>query len=189
VKSKGETSTAIPKPHAFDLNKFRSKRSAAITNVETLQTALPHHKISEAKDFVRLHQNEQEYWSPELCFVSVPIKGQKRETLHLIDEDLAMRYLPAARIQRFRLALATKPYDAFFLCQVPTRNEDNSWNASNLQACEQAKTHWVMASSGINQPASTNIRAASITHSSFRVCIGPPRQMSRALMTVLVWSC
>jgi hypothetical protein len=147
VKSKGKTSTAIPKPHAFDLNKFRSKRSAAIANVETLQTALPIHKLSEAKDFVRLHPNEQEYWSPELCFVNVPIKGQKRETLHLIDEDLAMRYLPAARILRFRLALATKPHDAFFLCQVPTRNEDNPWNASNLQACEQAKTHWVMASS------------------------------------------
>ena len=24
-----------------------------------------------------------------LCFVSVPIKGQKRDTLHLIEEDLA----------------------------------------------------------------------------------------------------
>ena len=35
------------------------------------------------------------YWSPELCFVNVPIKGQKRDTLHLIDEDLAMRYLPS----------------------------------------------------------------------------------------------
>jgi hypothetical protein len=147
VKSKGETSTGIPKPHAFDLNKFRSKRSAAMASVATLQTALQHHKLSDAKDFVRLHPNEQEYWSPELCFVNVPIKGQKRDTLHLIDEDLAMRYLPSARILRFRLALATKPYDAFFLCQVPTRNEDNSWNASNLQACQQAKTHWTSASS------------------------------------------
>jgi hypothetical protein len=147
VESDGEISIAIPKPSAFDLNKFRSKRSAAMASIATLQTALPQHKLSDAKDFVRLHPNERECWSPELCFVNVPIKGQKRETLHLIDEELAMRYLPSARILRFRLALATKPHDSFFLCQVPTRNEDNPWNASNLQACEQAKTHWTLASS------------------------------------------
>jgi len=147
VESDGETSIAIPKPDAFDLNKFRSKRSAAIANVETLQTALPHHKLSEAKDFVRLHPNENEYWSPELCFVNVPIKGQKHDTLHLIDEDLATKYLPSGRILRFRLALATKPFDIFFLCHVPTRNEDNTWNASNLQGCEQAKTRWTQLSS------------------------------------------
>ena len=70
---------------------------------------LPHHNIAQAKDFVRLHPNEDTYWSPELCFVNVPIKGQKRDTLHLIDEDLAMRYLPSGRILRFRLVLATKP--------------------------------------------------------------------------------
>ena len=28
---------------------------------------------------------------------------------------------------------------------MPTRNLDNPWNASNLQACEQAKTHWTQA--------------------------------------------
>ena len=58
-----------------------------------------------------------------------------------------MRFLPSARILRCRLALAAKPYDVFFLCHVPTRNGDNSWNASNLQACEQAKTHWAQATS------------------------------------------
>ena len=52
-----------------------------------------------------------------------------------------MRYLPSGEILRFRLALATKPHDVFFLCHVPTRNLDNTWNESNLQACEQAKTH------------------------------------------------
>jgi hypothetical protein len=108
---------------------------------------VPHHSISQAKDFARLHPKEEEYWSPELCFVSVPLQGQKRDTLHLIDEDLAMRFLPPARILRFRLALATKPNDAFFLCHVPTRNTDNSWNESNLQACEKAKTHWTMVTS------------------------------------------
>jgi len=138
---------SIAKPGAFDLNKFKSKRAAAIANVETLLTAPPHHSISQAKDFVRLHPDEATYWSPELCFANVPVKGQKRDTLHLIDEDLAMRYLPPARILRFRLTLATKPHDVFFLCHVPTRNEDNTWVASNLIACERAKTHWTQATS------------------------------------------
>lgn len=139
--------TPITKPSAFNLDKFKSKRAAALANVETLLTALPIHKISEAKDFVRLHPDEVNYWSHELCFVNVPIKGQKRDTLHLIDEDLAMRYLPPARIIRQRLALATKPFDVFFLCIVPTRNTDNSWNETALQACEQAKVRWVQATS------------------------------------------
>jgi hypothetical protein len=135
-----EEAVPIAKPGAFDLDKFKSKRAAAVANVETLQTGLPHHSISQAKDFVRLHPDEEKCWSPEICFVSVPIKGQKRDTLHLIEEDLAMQYLPSGRIQRFRLALATKPFDVFFLCHVPTRNTDNQWNESNLAACEQAKT-------------------------------------------------
>jgi hypothetical protein len=143
-----EPEVSIPKPTStFDLNKFKSKRAAAMANVGTLQTALPHHSISQAKDFVRLHPNEETHWSPELCFVNVPIKGQKRDTLHLIDEDLAMRFLPSARIQRFRLALAAKPGDVFFLCHVPTRNLDNSYNSSNVQGCEQARTMWTMLSS------------------------------------------
>jgi hypothetical protein len=138
---------SIPKPKGFSLDKFKSKRSAAIASVQTLQTALPHHSIAQAKDFVRLHPDEEKYWSPELCFVSVPIKGMKRDTLHLIEEELAMQYLPSARILRFRLALASKPYNIFFLCHVPTQNLDNLWNESNLQACEQAKTFWVQATS------------------------------------------
>jgi len=138
---------SIIKPGTFSLDKFKSKHAAALANVETLLTALPHHSISQAKDFVRLHPDETNYWSPELCFVNVPIKGQRRDTLHLIDEELAMRFLPPTRILRFRLALATKPHDVFFLCYVPTRNMDNSWNASNLQACEQAKTLWTLVTS------------------------------------------
>ena len=95
----------------------------------------------------RLHEDEAKYWSPELCFVSVPIKGQTRDTLHLIDEDIAMRYLPSSRVLRFRLALASKPLDTFFLCHIPSRNFDNSWNESNRLACEQAKTRWAQATS------------------------------------------
>jgi hypothetical protein len=138
---------SIAKPEGFDLNKFKSTRVAVAANVETLLTALPIHSIAQAKDFVRLHPNENEYWSDELCFVNVPIKGQKRDTLHLIVEDLAMRFLPSARTIRCRLALATKPYDTLFLCQVPTQNLDNTFNASNVAACEQAKRLWTQATS------------------------------------------
>ena len=138
---------SIPKPSGFSLDKFKSKHPAAVAGVETLSTGLPHHKIAAAKDFVRLHPDEETHWSPELCFVNVPIKGQKRDTLHLINEELAMRYLPSGKILRFRLALGTKPHNVFFLCEVPTRNEDNSWNADNLLACEKAKTTWVQTTS------------------------------------------
>jgi hypothetical protein len=142
-----DENTPIAKPSGFSLDKFKSKRAAAVANVETLQPALPHHSISAAKDFVRLHPDEVSYWSPELCFVNVPIKGQKRDTLHLVDEDLATRHLPSGRILRFRLALASKPGNVFFFCQVPTRNEDNAWNASNVAACQMAKSLWVQATS------------------------------------------
>jgi hypothetical protein len=137
----------ITKPGEFSLDKFKSKRSPAIAGVETLLTALPHFTLSQAKDWARLHPSEEHYWSPEFCFVNVPIKGQKRETLHLIEEDVAMRHLPSGRIDRFRLALATKPYDVFFLCHVPTQNLDNIWNETNLQACLQAKAMWTQATS------------------------------------------
>ena len=65
--------------------------------------------MAAANDLVRLHPDEENYWSAELCFVDVPIKGQKHNTLHLIDEDLAFRFLEAGEIKRFRLALASKP--------------------------------------------------------------------------------
>lgn len=142
-----EEAVSIPKPGPFNLDKFKSKHEPALAGVETLQTALLHHSISQAKDFVRLHEDETSYWSPELCFVNVPIKGMKRDTLHLIEEELAMQFLPSACILRFRLALATKPYDTFFLCHVPSRNADNTWNSSNMQACEQARHNWVLVSS------------------------------------------
>ena len=137
---------SIAKPEGFDLNKFKSTRAAAMANVETLVTALPIHTIAQAKDFVRLHPNEDDYWSDELCFVNVPVKGQ-RDTLHLIVEDLAMRFLPSAKIMRCRLALAMKPYETLFLCQVPTRNLDNTFNSSSLTGCEQAKKLWTEVTS------------------------------------------
>jgi hypothetical protein len=135
----------IPKTSGFDLDKFKSKR-ADVANVDTLQTGLSVSNMSQAKDFVRLHPSE-DYWSPELCFVNVPVKGSKRDCLHLIEEDLAKRFLPIGKILRFRLALASKPDDVFFLCRVPTRNLENSWNRDSIAGCEQAKTRWTEATS------------------------------------------
>ena len=139
--------TPIVKPAAFSSDKFRSQTPDTSAGVETLLTALPHHKISEAKDWVRLHPDVANYWSPELCFVHVPIKGARKEALHLIVERLALRFLVSARILRFRLALATKPNDAFFLCHVPSQNLDNTFNKSNLNGCHQAKTLWTQLTS------------------------------------------
>ena len=67
--------------------------------------------------------------------------------LHVIDDDLAVQYLPAKKIKRHRLALACKPHDVFFFCIVPSQNLDNAWNADALKACHLAQTHWVQAMS------------------------------------------
>src|SRR6266851_3322930 len=113
----------IHKPSRLD--KFKSKKPGT-AGLETAPEVLSILKVGDTNDFVRLHPNEDEYWSDELCFVSVPIINDKRDQLHLIDEEIAVRYLPAKKIKRFRLALATKPYDAHFLCQVPSINLDNT---------------------------------------------------------------
>jgi hypothetical protein len=139
-----EAVTPIAKPAGFSLDKFKSKRANALANVGTELAGLKHYRLADAKDFVRLHPNEENYWSDELCFVSVPVKGDKKEgQIHLIDEDVALRLLPSGKILRYRLALATKPYDVFFLCQVPTRNLDNDWNRTALDGADKAKMQWV----------------------------------------------
>ena len=129
------------------LTKFKSKRSPSIAGVDTVLTPLPVMRIPDANDWVRLHPDEDTYWSPELCFVNVPIKGEKRDLLHVIDEDIAMQYLSSKRIKRQRLALATRPHDSFFLCIIPSQNTNNSWNETNLIACRRAQTQWIQASS------------------------------------------
>jgi hypothetical protein len=134
----------ISKPEKFFVSKFKSSRAATIASVTTLPSALPTHSLAQAKDYVRLHPT---VWTDELCFVAVPIKGAPRDSKHLILEDLAMQFLPSARIIRHRLALASKPLDKFFLCEVPSQNLDNSWVASNVRACESAKAHWTEATS------------------------------------------
>ena len=103
VNNTSKEAAPIAKPPKVDLSKFKSKRAATPANVGTLQGALPHHNIAAAKDFVRLHPDEENYWSSEWCLVNVPIPGMKRDTLHLIDEDLATQYLPSGKILRFSL--------------------------------------------------------------------------------------
>jgi hypothetical protein len=142
-----EPPMSIAKPEKSGLDAFKSTRSPTIGNVETLLAALPLGSISEAKDWVRLHPDEENYWSSEYCFVSVPIPGDPKDQLHLIGETLAMQNLPSGRILRFRLALAAKPDNKFFLCRVPSQNLDNSWNKSNIKACRNAQQLWTQATS------------------------------------------
>ena len=127
--------------------KFQSKNGPTISGVQTLLTALPIIKIGDVDDWTRLHPSEDDYWSCEMCFVEVPIQGAKRNMLHVIEDDLAVKYLPAKKIKRYRLALACKPNNVFFFCIVPSQNLDNSWNADALKACHLAQTHWVQAMS------------------------------------------
>jgi len=141
---------------------------------------LPHMRIADAMDFVRLHPHKS-YWSPELCFVSVPVKGQKKDTLHLIDEELAMQFLASGKIRRFQLVLASKPYDIFFLCEVPTRNLDNLWNATNLEACEKAKTRWTMASSQKEE----GIESYKISPAKHRDAFPEPKWPAQSLTTLI----
>ena len=69
----------IVKPADGFTEKFRSKRPPTIAGVETLLTALPVLRLADVRDFFRLHPDEENYWSPELCFVSVLIKGVKKD--------------------------------------------------------------------------------------------------------------
>src|SRR5262245_41540355 len=66
VKAPEENSSPIAKPGEFDLDKFKAKQTATVANVETIQSPLPVHNMAAAKDFVRLHPDEQNYWSDEL---------------------------------------------------------------------------------------------------------------------------
>jgi hypothetical protein len=142
---------SIAKPSAFSLDKFKAKRAPTIAGVEPLPESLTVMKIADANDFLRLHHDEENYWSDTLCFVNVPVKGTKKENLHLITEDIATGHLPSKKIQRFRLALASKPHDIFFLCKIPVTNLDNKFNETALIGCEQAKTTWVQVVSRKDQ--------------------------------------
>ena len=77
------TPLAIAKPNGeFDLSKFKSKLTATVANVETLTAALPVHNMAAAKDLVRLHPNETEYWSDD--FASWKCRSRVRSTTRCI---------------------------------------------------------------------------------------------------------
>jgi hypothetical protein len=146
----GAGEPVVPKPQGKKKSfaeRFGSSTAAIIAGpgVAPQPSALPVMRISEAKDFVRLHPDEEEYWTGVMCFVGVPIDA-KRTELHPIDEGLAMQYLHESQIKRFRLALASRPYKgALFLCIVPCQNLENGYNKTALECCTIAKSSWVQA--------------------------------------------
>jgi hypothetical protein len=116
----GNGASPLVKPDApFSLHRFKSKRDKTLANVEVDPGPLPVTKITDVKDFVRVHHDEENWWTEELCLISVPIKGLRKEQLHIIDEELAADKLEEAQIIRMRLALASKPYGKLFLAVVP----------------------------------------------------------------------
>ena len=76
-------------------------------------------------------------------FATVPVQGMKDGVLHLITSELASE-LPPGRVERFRLVLATKPYNHFFLAHIPSTNLDNIWNETCVRACTEARAKWRM---------------------------------------------
>lgn len=144
-----EAPLSIAKPAAFSLDRFKTKNLTGIANVGSLLMALPHYPISQAGDFVRLHHDESTFWSDELCFVSVPIKGMAKDVTHLIARDLVEIYLGnmLKRVKTYRLALATKPFDVFALIHVPSQHLDNPWNHDALKSCHEAQQRWVHVNS------------------------------------------
>jgi hypothetical protein len=172
----------IKKPdNDFGLNAFRSKRTTT-EGVETLVTGLPVHKLADAKDFVRLHPDEENCWSYELCFVNVPIKGQKRDLIHLINEEIAVLYIPKGRIIRHRLALASKSWDTFFLCEVPSQNLENDWNSSALRGCEQAKKLWTQATSQKEKGVESYLITHALDGDAFPEPQWPPQSIFELIM-------
>jgi hypothetical protein len=133
----------VEKPKASaSMERYKSKRAPSAA-VETATAVMKIMKISDAKDFVWVHPDEDNYWTCELCFVDVPIQGlEKRTVLHMIDEEIAMEHLEEAEIKRQRLALAAKPNGELFLCIVPSQNLDNSFNKSALEIIDKARSGW-----------------------------------------------
>jgi hypothetical protein len=131
-------------PDDYDLSAFKPK--AVLNKLETAPGALLVHKVGDVKDFFMVHPDEENWWSCELSFINVPVKGSKG-IVHLILDDLVNRHINRLRgkVQYRRLALATKPERGhLFLLSVPTRNLDNIYNQHAIDAIERAKTQYMM---------------------------------------------
>jgi hypothetical protein len=76
----GNGASPLVKPDApFSLDRFKSKRDKTLANVEVDPGPLPVTKITDVKDFVRVHHDEENCWTDDLCFISAPIKGLRKE--------------------------------------------------------------------------------------------------------------
>jgi hypothetical protein len=71
----GNGASPLTKPDApFSLDRFKSKRDKTLANVEVDPGPLPVSRITDVRDFVRVHHDEENFWTDDLCFISVPIK-------------------------------------------------------------------------------------------------------------------
>ena len=114
--------------------------------------------------------------------MNVPIKGSKHDTLASDrrrpgDAVPAERQNPAlqarARNQALRRLLPLSGADS---------NLDNGWNASNLEACEQAKTLWTQATS---QARGRRRRRTRSTLHATRMPSRPPNWPTQSLAELI----
>jgi hypothetical protein len=127
----------------FDISRFSAGDAykPEISGVRTVLQKLDMLSLSDAKDWVLVYDNPA-YITPPLMFISVPVQGQRHNAVHPIDRDVALRNCSDREIDQFRLVLAARPHDRFFLAKVPCTNLENSWNESMLRAIEYAKARW-----------------------------------------------
>ena len=144
--TKETTPLTIAKPSdKFDLNKFKSKRPPTIAGVETLLTALPVMRIADANDWFGCTRPKTTIGRPS-CASCRSRSREKRDMLHLIDEDIAMQYLPAKKIKRQRLALACEAA-RHLLSSASYRRRTWTTRGTRRRSrpASKAKTQWVQA--------------------------------------------
>ncbi len=131
----------IAKPSKFSLADFRTEQNPKATGIEPTCPALPMMRLADVKDFFVLHPHDS-YWSNEVALIQVPTKGSTESTQHLILDGIVKKYSDQlqARVKYCQIVLGAKPDNVFFLGLIPTRNLDNTFNASAIRAAVQAKS-------------------------------------------------
>ena len=132
---------SIERPKGSLLARFKTGRENE-GRVEKLLMALPHYKPSDARDFIRLHPDD-DYWSDELSFATVPVQGMKDGVLHLITIELALE-LPPGRRGAVPVGVGDQTFQSLFLAHIPSTNLDNIWNETCVRACTEARAKWRM---------------------------------------------
>ena len=162
AKNSNTEPLSIRKPSSFEnLNRFKPKTPSA-DRVGTLPLELPVTRITAVADFVRLHPDD-EFWTDEMCFVSVPIKGDRQDSLHVIVPEIAIEH--ALRYRVFRLALGMKANGEVFLCEVPCQGLDNSWVKTMHEGCMFARDRWTKVTSRRTEdPPSDSYRSIFARH-------------------------